>query len=88
MVNFGVTINPICVLCYSNLEIVEHLFVDCPYTGLVLQSCPVDLNISWSSWQAGNFFMRRESVFTKQVGYLFISVAVYNILERKKFSYS
>ena len=83
MINCGYDVNPLCTLCWSANETCEHLFSACPVTYLLLRDCPIPLNTRWSDWQNGDFFADNCNALEKNIGFLYISVVIYNIwLER------
>ncbi|KAK1360680.1 hypothetical protein POM88_045154 [Heracleum sosnowskyi] len=83
MIRFGFNVNPRCTLCYCQDETVQHLFVECPYSYLVLKSSPIPLNINWADWEIGNFIQGQVINLHKRLAWLFISVAIYSIWKER-----
>lgn len=83
MNSFGMNVNPTCLLCQCNNETAEHLFVSCPYTNLILGCSPVPLRCNWVDWQNGVFTQGNLSNIKKSIGWLFVSVVIYIILQER-----
>lgn len=77
MIHFGLNVSLTYVLCHHSRETVDHLFVNCPYTNLVLKGSLVPLSCQWLEWQAGNFTERHDSCLRKHLAWLYISVVIY-----------
>lgn len=69
-----------CVLCRSSDETTEHIFASCPYSFIIFRQCPFALNLNWNEWLDGNFFQDDDlTLFQKNLGYLFVTIAIYLI---------
>lgn len=77
MIDIALAVDPVCCLCRSSAESVEHLFSSCPYTYLLLRACPFAITLYWNDWLSGNFFIDNLTVFEKQLAYLYITVVIY-----------
>ncbi|XP_074361101.1 uncharacterized protein LOC141701316 [Apium graveolens] len=79
LLNFGLNVDPSCVLCRSQPESNVHIGSECLFTSMVLKSCPVPVSFSWNEWQAGFFTRGRTSRVKSQFAWLYVGVVLYLI---------
>lgn len=79
MANFGMNVDPCCVLCNQDVENVSHLFCTCSYAQTILSHCPSHLNANWTNLLLGNFFLGQESNIKADISYLYLAITVHAV---------
>lgn len=77
MISFGLNVDPLCVLCSTGFETGPHLFEECPFSKVVMESNV--LTGDWANYVNGVFFNGSPSKAKKSLGFLFLAVAVHSI---------
>ncbi|XP_074361897.1 uncharacterized protein LOC141702109 [Apium graveolens] len=79
MIRIGMLVDGNCILCNAQLECIEHLLTDCPFTNLVMSSMDFPFVRDWISYMQGHFFRVQLRKIQEFVAFLFLSVVGHTI---------
>lgn len=83
LLNFGLNVDPTCVLCGIDIESVDHIFCSWAYTAPILSHCPIPLSSQRSDFMNENFFPGRVLYIKTIVAFLYLAGTVHTVWKER-----